>query len=157
MPVGHSPVLSRKKPATPTPPTGQAENAEERRPSQMSRELKPLGEGVVCERDVAKGEGILEVVGDLQAGDINHSATEESQGMEKDSSKLIGKLDESVYRVFGQQAGSVSSLSRSSSDTGSEGAICHGGPNKNCGNPVKEGEAGVQCDKCHDWFHTGLN
>ena len=154
MPVGHSPVFSRKKPTTPTPSTGQAENRAERHPSQTSQDLKATGGVVTCEGDVTKEEENLEVVGGPQAGATSDAATGEIAGMEKDSSKLIGKLDESVYRKFGQQAGSVSSLSRSSSDTGSEGAICHGGPNKNCGNQVKEGEAGVQCDKCFDWFHT---
>ena len=80
---------------------------------------------------MTKEERNLEVADDLHA--TNDTATGEITGMEKDSSKLIGNLDESVYRMFGQHSGSVSSLSHSSTETGSEGAICHGGPNKAVG------------------------
>ena len=73
--------------------------------------------------------------------------------MDQAATKAVGKLDESVLKVFGQ--GSVSSISRSSSDTGSEGAVCSRGPNKKvCGNPVKEEDLGVHCDRCHEWFHA---
>ena len=71
--------------------------------------------------------------------------------------KQVGKLDENMYKIFGPGAGSVGSLSRSSSDTsqGSENAYCKGGPAKKaCGKLVKDGEAGVQCDACRDWFHA---
>lgn len=32
---------------------------------------------------------------------------------------------------------------------------CKGGPNKICGDRVKDGEDAVQCDKCQVWYHAG--
>ena len=59
----------------------------------------------------------------------------------------VQKLDENAYRPWG-------GCSRSSSDTGSELAICRGGPfNMDCGNPVLDGQEGVQCECCSGWFH----
>ena len=81
---------------------------------------------IASEQDVGKEEGNLEDVDVIQTVTTNVTATEDITGVEKDSNILIGKLDESVYRMFGQQAGSVSSLSRSSSDTGGEGAVTVG-------------------------------
>ena len=156
MPVGHSPVLSRKKPAALPTPAARFENREERRPpilsqSSTSKNDKPPRGGIGGGRDAAPESEAVEDVDDFQGG----NSAGEGTGMEKVASKPIGKLDDSVYRMFGHAgSGSVSSLSRSSSDTGSEGAICSGGPNKVCGNPVKDGDAGVGCDKCHEWFHT---
>ena len=143
MPVEHSPVLSRKNQAT-LPGSADGDPGE-RRPPNSSQSSRPL-------RD--RGGSSL-VAGAVEGVDESQSVTDLDTGMEQSSSKTIGKLDESVYKIFGHGSGSVSSLSRSSSDTGSEGLICNGGPGKkNCGNPVKDGEAGVLCDRCHEWSHA---
>ena len=155
MPVGHSPVPSRKKPTIPPGPAdrpGQQDRTE-RRPSnasQSSRDAKANNKGKENKREVAAVD-----VGDGEAGADVNIVAEGHKGMDEPVSKTIGKLDESAYKLFGQGPSSVGSVSRSSSDTGSEGAICNGGPGKNnCGNPVKDGEAGVLCDRCHEWFHA---
>ena len=78
-------------------------------------------------------------------------------GMDKDRSvgdKTVGKLDESIIKKWEQDSVSIS---RSSSDTGSSGSeanICRGGLAKACGEAVQDGDAGVLCDKCHNWYHT---
>ena len=77
------------------------------------------------------------------------------QGMDKRMSPLkhVGRLDSSVYKKWEDDSDSAP-MSRSSSDTSSEGAICGGGPGKRtCGEPVQAGDAGVLCDRCHNWFH----
>ena len=67
----------------------------------------------------------------------------------------VGKLDDSAYKLFGSGCGSISSLSRSSSDTGSEEEICKGGPGKaTCGIAVQDGDIGIRCDCCQNWFHA---
>ena len=63
--------------------------------------------------------------------------------------KQVGRLDDGKYQPWGGP-----SLSRSSSDTSSDAAVCKGGPGKTvCGEPVKDGEDGVECEICHYWFH----
>ena len=63
------------------------------------------------------------------------------------SEKKIQKLDGNAYKPFG-------SRSRSSSDAGSDTAYCRGGPGIVCGEPVRDSDHGVQCDKCENWFHS---
>ena len=54
----------------------------------------------------------------------------------------VGKLGASAYRPFG-------------SDIGSDSTCCRGGPGQVvCGNPVEDGQSGVQCEKCTNWFHS---
>ena len=149
MPVQRSPALSRKKPST-LPDSADRSETPERRAAVSSQQLR--------EKNKSDGDG--------KAGKTASETTEElprdqggstDKGMDQIVDKPVGKLDESMYKIFGPGAGSVSSLSRSSSDTsqGSENAYCKGGPAKKaCGNLVKDGEAGVQCDGCHDWFHV---
>ena len=61
--------------------------------------------------------------------------------------KAIHKLDDEAFKPFGPR-------SRSSSEAGSGcEASCKGGPQKVCGELVKSTEAGVQCDKCDNWYH----
>ena len=50
--------------------------------------------------------------------------------------------------------GNVSLRSLASSDAGSDAAVCRGGPGKTCGEPVRNSECGVSCDKCEKWFHV---
>ena len=60
----------------------------------------------------------------------------------------IQNLDENIFKQWG-------GCSRFSSDSGSETAICKGGPmNMDCGNPVRNGQEGVQCNCCSAWFHS---
>ena len=63
----------------------------------------------------------------------------------------VQKLDGSTYRPFG-------SHSRSSSEAGSvcsDTLFCKVGPGKPvCGDPVKNSECGVSCDRCESWFHA---
>ena len=41
------------------------------------------------------------------------------------------------------------------SDMSSNTTYCKGGPGQMvCGNPVKDGQSGVECDKCGMWFHS---
>ena len=152
MPVERSPVLIRNKPPTLHATADSVENQAERRPSHLVASASECGE---VERGGVVTVPRNEKQGELQVGEagIEDSGDEKATGMDRAISKPIGKLDESVFRPFGR--GSVSSLSRSSSDTGSEEAICNGGLGKTCGNPVKEGEAGVLCDMCHEWYHAG--
>lgn len=65
--------------------------------------------------------------------------------------KVIGKLDESVFRPFGSNM-NVSALSSNSS----ESANCPGGPLTQCGKPVTDdpSDEGVQCDNCKNWYHS---
>ena len=69
--------------------------------------------------------------------------------------KIVGKLDENVYRPWGPSSNPNSrSNSRANSDAGSEldENVCKGGPGREtCGEQVEDG---VQCDKCSSWFHT---
>ena len=67
-------------------------------------------------------------------------------------SRDIKRLDSDVYKPWG-------SRSRSNSETCSDrdegDAACKGGPGKmTCGEEVKDGEPGVQCDVCMSWFHA---
>ena len=168
MPVGHSPVFSRRN-STPlhTPAVHRPENDKDRRtPNTLPKVTDEENQRDVdldLNLDLSTKNGSVKSggvgVGGLEANGDNKKSTEISstQGMDQAASKVVGKLDDSVYKPFGQgsQSGSISSLSRSSSDTGSEGAVCSGGPHKKvCGNPVKEGEAGVLCDRCLEWFHA---
>ena len=94
----------------------------------------------------------------MRWGDSDGGGTKDQMRLDQQtqaSTKPVGKLNDIVLRLFGQGSDIASSLSRSSSDTGSEGAICNGGPGKkNCGNPVRDGDVGVQCDWCNEWFHA---
>ena len=58
----------------------------------------------------------------------------------------VGKLSATMYRPFGTR-------SRSASLSGSEGAICKGGPNGSCGNEVVDTDEAMQCDRCDRWYH----
>ena len=51
-----------------------------------------------------------------------------------------------MYKPFG-------SRSRSASLSGSEVAICKGGPNGGCGNEVVDADEAMQCDHCDKWYH----
>ena len=63
--------------------------------------------------------------------------------------KTVHKLGDSAYKPWG-------SRSRSSSEAGSDTAFCNGGPGKvKCGDPVRDSDQGVQCEKCELWFHAG--
>ena len=64
------------------------------------------------------------------------------QSHRKQGPIAVGKLGASAYRPFG-------------SDIGSDSTCCKGGPGQIvCGNPVEDGQCGVQCDKCSNWFHA---
>ena len=72
-------------------------------------------------------------------------------GKEAGKGRQVRRLGDDVYGPWGGS----SSVSRSSSDTGSETATCKGGPGKRvCGQPVKDGERGVSCDICRCWYHS---
>ena len=59
----------------------------------------------------------------------------------------IQQLDEKIFQLW-------DGCSRSCSDLGIETAIRKGGLlNTDCGNPVRNGQEGVQCDYCSGWFH----
>ena len=60
--------------------------------------------------------------------------------------KAIHKLDDQAFKPFGPR-------SRSSSEAGSDVSFCKGGPNRVCGDTVKNSDDGVQCDKCDGWYH----
>ena len=82
------------------------------------------GDGVHCDRD--RGPG----------------------GNDPHSEKVVGRLDQDAYRPFG-------TCSRTSSDTSADMTCCKGGPNNPvCGNEVKDGDMGVQCSTCEQWFHS---
>ena len=60
----------------------------------------------------------------------------------------VQKLDDSAYRPW-------EARSRSSSEAGSDTSFCKGGPGKAvCGEPVRNSESGVSCDKCDKWYHA---
>ena len=65
----------------------------------------------------------------------------------------VQRLEERAYKPFGSRS-RASSIA--ASDAGSEAAlcICKGGPGKVCGEPVRNNDLGVQCDKCDKWYHT---
>ena len=148
MPVQHSPVPTRKKPAAPpgTPASGVV--ASDMSPevhlcanlSLRDTEVKKTVEkaGKEADRDEEDGDGDTEISPSNVRG------------------KPVGKLGKGAYKPWG-------TCSRSSSDTGSEGtgtsgggpAICKGGPgNVSCDAPVTDSDNGVQCDICGDWFHA---
>ena len=76
------------------------------------------------------------------------TATTGAAGDGSHGGKVVGKLDQGMYRPFG-------TCSRSSSDTSSDAEYCKGGPsNPVCGMEVKDGDMGVQCSTCKHWFHS---
>ena len=164
MPVGRSPVLSRRNSAAVhgsadgDMPGQHAENTKDVNIGGKRVGKKDAGNQALELHEAVRGDGAVgESAGshNVDSGEVRGGARARHQaGMEQNVPRptSIGKLDESMYRMFEQE--SVSSLSRSSSDTSSTEAVCSGGQGKPCGNPVKEGEAGVLCDKCHDWFHA---
>ena len=63
------------------------------------------------------------------------------------SNKPVNKLDDQAFRTFGPR-------SRASSKAGSDASFCTGGPSKPaCGEPVRNSDDGVQCEKCELWSH----
>ena len=64
----------------------------------------------------------------------------------------IKRLDSDVYKPWGTRS---RSNSETRSDQEEESVICRGGPGKmTCGEEVKDGEPGVQCEACFRWFHA---
>ena len=71
----------------------------------------------------------MRYLGKDEVGDVDGGGGGPKDQMSMDqqaqaSARPVGKLNDSVLRLFGQGSDVASSLSRSSSDTGSEGAIC---------------------------------
>ena len=62
----------------------------------------------------------------------------------------VKRLGDHVFTIWGGR-------SRSPSEDGQEieTNICRGGPGKvHCGDPVRDGENGIRCDKCLTWYHS---
>ena len=146
MPIERSPVLTRRKPA--------ALLGEQRLQGHAPRSPQTACGPKIADEETSKNES-ESVDLDEDTEILDKTSNRSKSGMEQASDRpsKVGKLDDSAYKPFG--SGSISSLSRSSSDTGSEEAICNGGPGKTtCGNPVKVGELGIRCDCCQNWFHA---
>ena len=114
--VQRSPVLPRR---SSTPNVHQEASADqtgtrEHRRSPSSSQEQEQGEG---------SEAAVGAVAEVGSRETGEGGGEKRSGMDQIANKTVGKLDESVYKLFGQGSESSSSLSRSSSDTGSEGAI----------------------------------
>ena len=63
----------------------------------------------------------------------------------------IGKLADHVFNVWG---GRSRTPSVDEVDAEPDKEKCRGGPGKpQCGEPVRDGENGIECDKCHFWYH----
>ena len=141
MPVEHSPVSlsdrnrdkARVGSQVACEPAPHSSTPQGRRSHQPTR---PSEDKTLPVDDLVEGE-------DLQETDNRAVTDDASQG-----GKVIGRLDQDMYKPFG-------SCSRSSSDTSSDAAVCTGGPNnKVCGTEVKEDDMGVQCGTCNRWFHS---
>ena len=101
---------------------------------------------------LSKGEGEIERSqnpgNDIQLKD---ACSELVKGNVKPDEKraggsAVGKLSATMYKPFGTR-------SRSASLSGSEVAICKGGPNGSCGNEVVDADEAMQCDHCDKWYH----
>ena len=97
-----------------------------------------------------KGSGPQEKDGVVDGGATsNDDSVARQAGPEGRDERKIHKLDVNAYKPWG-------SRSRSPSDAGSDTAFCKGGPGKEtCGEPVRNADQGVLCDKCGAWFHAG--
>ena len=85
---------------------------------------------------------------DSGAGESNDEL--KVQTTETKTGRDVKRLDSDVYKPWGAR-------SRSNSDTASDGkdVTCKGGPGKmDCGELVKDEDAGVRCDVCMCWFHS---
>ena len=144
--VQRSPVLTRRKVAAPAPSavsSGISDTVGTRPLSEEDGDPASIQSGSgVAEKEKS---GVGESAGGGKPGTDLHTGTSQTAG-----DKTVGKLDESVLKKWENET--VSSISRSSSDTSSEGAICRGGPTKVCGETVIS--EGVQCDRCDNWYHS---
>ena len=106
-----------------------------------------------------KADGGTQLSGGVIHGDDVSSCETNSSSVEKPvaetgesitgigRSKPIHKLDDHAFKPFGPR-------SRASSEAGSDASFCRGGPKKVvCGEPVRNSDDGVLCDKCDHWFH----
>ena len=77
----------------------------------------------------------------------------------------IRRLDSDAYKLWGSRSNNASPI-QGAGDTTEQSAelggpnkpdlaVCKGGPGKLlCNNEVKDGEGGVECEKCGRWFHS---
>ena len=127
------------------PPSSQQERAPNSSKASKENHARSVDKQVEEEKCVKEKESKLKKGGDTQeivseSGDLSPSHAK--------GKKTVQKLDDKIFKPWG------GSCSRASSDTGSESAICKGGPcNMDCGNPVLNGQEGVKCDGCSGWFH----
>ena len=77
----------------------------------------------------------------------------------------IRRLDSDAYKPWGSRSNNASPIQGAGHppDQGAEQGgpkkhdltVCKGGPGKSlCNNKVKDGEGGVECEKCGFWFHS---
>ena len=157
MPLHHSPVRNSPKVATLTPSADAASRQiqTETPTPDLSRDNEKEALSKEDEGDSVSVEEIT--VRENKKGESESQLDTErhfNKGMDRSAGdKTVGKLDESIFRKWENDSVSIS---RSSSDTssGNESNICKGGPTKACGEEVQVGEAGVLCDRCHNWYHT---
>ena len=101
------------------------------------------------------GSAAAQVFDDNRGGNPEVSKVSEEADSQKINAKAnetkgeistVGKLSDTMYRPFGTR-------SRSGSLSGSDTAICKGGPNGSCGIEVMDSDKAMQCDRCDRWFH----
>ena len=62
----------------------------------------------------------------------------------------VKKLDDHIFTIWGGR-----SHTPSEDGHGNESNVCRGGPGKvHCGDPVRDGDNGIRCDKCLTWYHS---
>ena len=70
-----------------------------------------------------------------------------------DTDATVKKLDDNIFTLWGGR-----SRTPSIDEDRQEVCLCKGGPGKiECGQPVdpsKNGEVGIRCDKCREWYHA---
>ena len=85
--------------------------------------------------------------GASKAFEVGSNQTTSEKAKESKADKgTVSKLSDTMYRPFGTR-------SRSASLSGSEAAICKGGPNGSCGIEVVDSDKAMQCDRCDRCFH----
>ena len=144
--------------ANDSPQPGRSSNSSQERQEGRSRRVVEKRGKETKGEDLGKSKGKevtsknSDAIGVSSQEEKGASGESSMQTGEKDPSSLpkgkcgIQKLDENIFKPWGG--------SRASSDSGSESVICKGGPsNMDCGNPVLNGQEGVQCDCCSGWFH----
>lgn len=92
----------------------------------------------------------------VEAADAISNSLDDSRGEISELVPEVRRLDSDAYKPWGSRSASTSpdpGITRQS-EMDKDRTTCKGGPGKlTCGILVKDGDQGVECDKCLNWFH----